>query len=503
VYSENQLRNVVGNIQRGKRVVIVGTIPISKPVEIKIAEDLTTTIVSQFVTITGFGSGRLERKQGVDDPFNMFLIRTESLDNPSGLHFLDLSFDGFDAAIATKTNTVCNLRVIGCTVERCRTLIGDASTGNGFLLEATIQNNWCYGSIDRVYCALTSGVEYQSSRILNNTMTIPSGSSGFFSTDPVMDDKYFDCIISGNNFGEGSLVTILIRKSLFSSNNSEGNFELRGFGVAGVDQNVINSNYNGSGTGMAIFNMSFSTISGNTLTVLNVDLGGPATSEWLNITGNTFSFEPVLNVECFIFRNNFGGTTFWESYGDGRIPIDGEILGQTIIDTTDTTPVNPFICVNDQVEPANKILASDNNASDKADVTFNVPCGEVVTVRLHCHLYDDNKAVDDITYIRIVEVSGGIESLIPAVNCNDIQQIIVSEGGSGPKTFEWLVRGNINAHWVAGEEVTIRFKISADHNAANVWVMAGSHGATANDKYGPLLSAIESPYRKTEFITPT
>ena len=526
VYSENQLRNVLGNIQRGKRVVIVGTIPISKPVEIKIAEDLTTTIVSQFVTITGFGSGRLVRKQGVDDPFNMFLIRTESLDDPSGLHFLDLSFDGFDAAIATKTNTVCNLRVIGCTAERCRTLIGDASPVNGFLLEATIQNNWCYGTIDGGYTALTLGVEYQASKIINNTATIPDSASLPLVNFTVMDDSYFDCIISGNSLGAGSLVNILMRKTLFTSNNSEGALELRGFGVAGTDSNVISANYSGSGTGMDVFNMNYSTITGNNLTRFAVDQGGLPTSEALNITGNTFLFEPIVNVECFIFRNNFGGISSWDVYGDGRIPIDGEILGQTIVDTRTIAPANPFIHVIDQLEDGTlnsaAALDNDNNAAELADVSFHVPCGQQVLIRLHCHLYDDDKAVDDMIFVRIVDVdtTTGVESFIPIANCNSIQQASLPQysstttpnKGSSPHTFEWLIRGNIGLYWTVGEERKIRFMVTADNNNANVWVMAGSHWAAApvpphappvGEAYGPLISSAEAVCHQVNYVEPS
>ena len=523
VYSENELRSALGYVKRGTRVVVASEIPITKPLEIKVAEKLDPTITSQFVVITGFGSGRLTRKAGVEDRFDMFVVSTESLDDPVGIQFLDLSFNGFRNAISIKTQFTTNLMVKGCTAEACTSLLGKAEaviTPSVLLLNGAVSENYCYADPGVVAglvvpTALSIDVSFDRSLVCDNRVSYPT-------TLPITGNTAFDGDLAESNFERNlfelsQAVSIKgLHRSVISSNVFKGDVSIVGTGAG--DFSMISSNY--FQHTLTLSSCMGSQIIGNSIG----DLTNDASNSFLvydgNFMGTTGLASNLLpNAECLIVRNNTNMNPGVDMGGAGRIAIAGEVLGETVIDTrANMFPMIPFRCFIDQLEPTFGMLCNNGvvppNPLQVATVQFYVPCSKRVLVRLHCQVYDDDKTVDDVGYFRLTDYTTGAPVTMPLVNCNTTQQITVSEGrtppatgaGAAPQTFEWFVDGNTGGYWTTGQQVTFAVEVAASNNNANLWVVAGNDAAVAplaiEDRYGPLVFTVEAADRDVELMVP-
>jgi len=547
VYTETELRRAVGNLERGKRVVIAKEIFVTDTVEIKIKESRQYTKRStQEAIICGFGSGKLTRKHGVDEPFDLFRITGRYTDDAksSGLHIQELSFDGFNFAVVLGQKPQApfytiplqhfkGLRITYCTLQNCYGLIGAHSP------TAPLKQ-----SFDGLY--ISDNLLYSTERVDPITLLVlrdciiidnPTSTPGYNYSEMSLFRSYI-----GNNksvdLNGATITTFTDEVSIQAAMNDcvvENNL-LTGEMLVGVGQNVkiarnVCHRMNVANTGGLLVQPNMSSLIDNyiddTLMVsLNKSLimgnriGGIVTHapnhEHNRIIGNQVNaFLPLAvdvwpNAACHIVRNNFG-TGGRELDGYGRVSIPGEILGQTIFDTTlSVPPAVPFVKqVNSNTYSE---LANDANPANMAEVSFHVPCNGTVVVRLHCHIRDVQTATPpnfDHLFLEIRQSTGAF----PSVNCSTEQAFHFGKNtgvaqltnGFVPATFEWYIQGYPGAHWVAGEEVTVEVwaKVGGIGMIVEVWGGNGTAPDGTTQRAGPLKLEVLATSDDLDYTVPT
>ena len=527
VYSENELRSVLGNVQRGTRVVITSEIFVTKPVEIKIAETVTSLINAQDVIIAGFGGGGLTRKQNVDDPFDLFHIRnsnaTASFNDPVGVHLQDLNFNGFIHVVYLPINTLAvgvdrpvylkGLKITNCVLQNSHAMIGSAYFSNpnlvGTIWGLDMSSNTMYSKLDGVNrnCSLvdpsyslTYGELWIIDGIISGNQSLDeNGTTASFSEEHSLDCKMTSTDVS-NNYLSGT-IDIEAYKDIKIESNSCHRIKLDSR-LSPVETNpnhaqIINNFIEDT----LVIHLVGSLISGN---YVKGSVTNDSNSKNLIVTDNHFETLNPVNVfpngECCIVRNNYGGdngpfTPSRDVDAYGRIPIAGEILGETVIDT-DNGSGTPWVWSTSSIIFAQVVPVS---------VKFWVPCGDKVLVRLHCHIRDTTAPALPVLDEGEIQIRPTVGAPFAPSVCNDRQQFTLDETGFQPMTFEWYLDfsgGVAPIYQNADGSITIDFFARVTGLGQTIEFRAGSeypvilNGINA----GPLTAMVEAVNPNIVFI---
>ncbi len=416
VYSENELRSVMGNLKRGTRVVIANEIYITKTINVK-AESFPLLKASSLdrrdVIIAGFGGGSLRVKNDADPDFSLFSFIG---DDQSGITFSTLYIEGFKSFLqitppATGTTTYRDISINDCYFSEIEEAISLKSAGNVTFSEAKINNNKFIGTDFHL-----------------------SGTGSL---------TFSGCVISGNTFQpKTSNSYILMNYTMFSDNHVSKTIELNGI------DNVVDGN-------------KFKDIDFNVL------------AERFIVTGNKFTSTSVsiLNASGFICRNNSGSTGLFtprDLRAPGRVSIPGELIGQTVIDGVSTG----FSC--ETASTTYKQLNDDTDASKKASVAFYVPANKKIVIRLNAALRDFDSS-SGLFYIRLTDVDDETSPATFAAYVNDEHIALYNSTLFPIYTFEWFIDGNdANIGWTAGDLKTFYFQIKVQTTSETVSVRAGA-----------------------------
>lgn len=411
VYSENELRSVMGNLTRGTRVVIANDIYLTKSINVNIrSESLTKTVGvdKREVVVAGFGGGSLRRKSNVK-AFDLFVFGPKQQD---GITFSNLFVSGFTSFIACTPSTTplyhADLTIQDCYFDSVTTVFKLKSAGNVLFTRAKIQNNRLYFS--DFYAAGTSSLSFIYSAIHANSFVQASGS------------------------------LLILNTCTFTANNVSGpSIEFDGASSV-IDGNVLRDvTFTSGGTGFILTNNKFQT-------------GTPS----------------LANVEGFSSRNNIDTSTDRDILAPGRISIAGELIGQTVIDGAN----NGFIC--ETASTTYKQLNDDIDPAKKAFVQFYVPANRKIVIRLNTALRDfDNSS--GLFYIRLTDVDDETTPASFAAFINDEHIALYNETLFPIYTFEWFIDGtDPNINWTAGDLKTFWFQIKVQVSSETVSVRAGA-----------------------------
>jgi len=499
VYNDLELRNVLGNVKRGSRVVIASKIAVTRTVEIKLVDDNSNIDSSQGIIISGFGTGRLVPKEGTVTPFDMFRIRvsgaTKTL-SKSPISIQYLNFSGFDKVVNIvpegTSKTLRNFSMIGCVIEKCNTMLGTSNTPLIYadttrLAQAEITNNVLspHPTISAQQCALSLDIVYEDTTIDGNIDRDPSVSFIYANkamTGGVQETSFSNNVINGE-------VNIAFDQSGLSSNTFKEKVILDGSpgGVTTISQSVINDNrfirilYDS----LELKDLSYTSINGNVIK----GLVNGVSCHMLTIVGNYISdigFSNLLsNTENYILRENFAFTNYSLEnqykplFGAGRISTGGEVLAQQIIESTTsyfecvvTADANPPLPA---TEADWQQLKNDLGANEKVYVEFYVPEGtrnptvppegKTVIIRLKAWVKNAGPSNEMIT-VRITNQDSDTANTLP-VTVHKPQSFLIAENvGNGawePMVFEWIIEPGL--FWDVGQQVQIWFQVNTDQNA--------------------------------------
>ena len=546
VYTETELRRAVGNLERGKRVVVASEIFVTETIEIKIKESTQYTKRStQEAIICGFGSGKLTRKQGIKEPFDLFRITGRYTDDAqsAGLHIQELTFSGFIHAVVlgrppqppfyvTDLQYFKGLRITYCTLEDCYALVGAYRASQTYVLRPAIYG---FEASNNLLYSTQTGVDRDCVIVNRAPFSLGYYDTLLFERSYIGNNRCLDLNGEPFTYTEENTIFAYMSDSEIVDNNVTGTIEV----FAGENVHVKGNTCHrlkvvSSATLLTQPNWSSIidnymedtlVINLNKSSVIGNRVGGTVThqanTENNRIIGNQINtFAPLApdvfpNAACHIVRNNFGAGGR-EIDGYGRVSIPGEILGQTVFDTTTSVPpAVPFVKV--VTSSTYEILDNDANTANVAEVSFHVPCNRRVLIRLHCHLRDIQTATPpnfDQLFFEIRQSTGPI----PAVNCNVEQAFYYGKNtgaaqvtnGFMPVTFEWIINGNANAFWSAGQAVTIEVwtKVASAGMKVEVW---GGQGAAppfpvsdGSTQYaGPLKVEVEAVSDDLDYTVPT
>ena len=411
VYSENELRSVMGNLTRGTRVVIANDIYLTKTINVNIrSESLTKTtgVDRREVVVAGFGGGSLRVKSGVS-PFNLFTFGPSQQD---GITFSHLFVSGFKSFIYCKPVSGAiyhaDLTIENCYMEAVQEIFKLESAGAVFFTRAKITNN----------------------RFVNSDFYQPTFAAITF--------VYSSFV--GNTFGQLFGSSFVLNTSIFSSNSvSSPSVDFYG------SNNVLDSN-----------------------TLRDVSFDSSASRYILTNNKFTTGTASLSNVEGFASRNNVDTGADRDILAPGRISVAGELVGQTVIDGAN----NGFVCqtasttykqVNDDVDP-----------TKKAFVQFYVPANRKIVIRLNTALRDfDNSS--GLFYIRLTDVDDETSPASFAAFINDEHIALYNATLFPIYTFEWFIDGtDPNINWTAGDLKTFWFQIKVQTASETVSVRAGA-----------------------------
>ena len=516
VYTENQLRNTLGNLERGKRVVVTQEIFITDTVEIKIKENNSTIKNAQASIICGFGSGKLTRKAGVEEPFDLFRIKAKNKKTPdesSGIHIKDLTFSGFTYAVVLGDKPVApffnssaqyfkGLRITNCTLQYCWALIGGYRVSNSYNLRSSIDGLEVAGN--RFYSTLNSAGTSRDCSIINRAPL----SAGYYDTL-----NLFESYIGNNQVLDldGDITTYTNESSIFFygtntevvSNTVSGVIAISVYENLKLEGNSCNNLLLDNANSVAaapnfvsvlgnyvdntfIFNLVKSSIIGN---IIKGPVFNNVNSEMLRVVGNQFEGLVTPNVfpnaACHIVRENFGsGGRDVDGYG--RVSLGGEILGETVIDTLNASGT-PFVWSTSSVILAQIVPVS---------VSFSVPGNKKVIIRLHCHVRDTSDPALPVLDEAEIHIRPPIGTF-PSSICNDRQQFTMDETGFQPMTFEWYMDGTSN--WTTGSQVVVNFWAKVTGLGMTMEFRAGAD-ATNTVNAGPLTVIAEAINDDLNFI---
>ena len=501
VYNDLELRNVLGNVKRGSRVVIASKIAVTRTVEIKLVDDNSNIDSSQGVIISGFGTGRLVPKEGTLTAFDLFRIRipeTTKSTKPIPVSVQHLNFSGFNKVITVEpsgsSRTLSKFSVIGCIVEDCATLIGtnnpSAYPASTFLQQCEVTDNILSPNSSgdaSVAAALSLDVHYVDCVLSGNIMKDPSPS---FASIPESMTGGIQRTAFSNNIINGE-VDIFFDQSSITGCTFKEKVKLDGSLVPGVSvsQGTISNNkfirilYDA----LEIDQLTRTTITGNQIN----GLINNASCHQLTIVGNQlndFAGNNLLpNSQNYILRENFsnaspGGLENQHKpvFGAGRISTGGEVLAQQVIEST----TNYFECV--VVESSNPALPAtqpdwqqlknDLGANEKVTVQFYVPEGtrnptippegKTVLIRLKAFVRNAGPSNEMIT-IRITNQDSDTANTLPVTVHKPQTFLIAQNVGNGawePMVFEWLIEPGL--FWDVGQQVQIWFQVNTDQNGA-------------------------------------
>ena len=527
VYSENELRKVLGNVERGTRVVITSEIFITKPIEVKIAEKVTSLVDAQDVIIAGFGGGGLTRKQNVDEPFDLFHIgnsnATLAFNDPVGVHLQNLNFNGFVHIVYLPVNTpvagvenqtyLKGLKITDCVLQNSHAMIGSAAFSNpnivGTIWGLDMSNNTMYSKLDGVdrNCSLVDpsyspayGTVWIIDGIISGNQSLDeNGTTASYSEEHSLDCRMTSTDVV-NNYLSGT-IDIQTYKDVKIESNSCHRIKLDTF-LSPVETNpnhaqIINNFIEDT----LVIHLVGSLISGN---YVKGAVTNDVNSKNLRVTDNHFETLSPPNVfpngECCIVRNNYGGdngilTPSRDVDAYGRIPIAGEILGETVIDT-DNASGTPWVWSTSSIIFAQVVPVS---------VKFWVPCGSKVLVRLHCHIRDITDPALPVLDEGEIQIQPAVGAPFGASVCNDRQQFTLDETGFQPMTFEWYLDfsvGGAGAYQNADGSITINFFARVTGIGQTIEFRAGSqYPVVANPiNAGPLTVMVEAVNPNIVFI---
>ena len=529
VYNDIELRNVLGNVKRGSRVVIASKINVTRTVEIKMVDDNSNIDSSQGIIISGFGTGRLTPKDGTVTPFDMFRIRVAGENktlSKSPISIQYLNFSGFSRVVNVvpegSSRTLRNFSMIGCVIEECDTMLGTSHTPLIYadttrLAQAEITNNVLnpHPTISTQQCALSLDIVYEDTTIDGNIDRDPSIS--FLYTNKAMTGGMQETSFS-NNVINGE-VDVVFDQSGLSSNTFKEKVILDGSpgGVTTISQSVINDNrfirilYDS----LELKDLSYTSITGNVIK----GLVNGVSCHMLTIVGNYVSdigFSNLLaNTENYILRENFAFTNYSLEnqykplFGAGRISTGGEVLAQQVIDST--TSYFSCLIIADANTDSWQQLNNDAATGEKPTVEFYVPEGtrnptlpsegKTVIIRLKIWAKNAGPSNETIT-IRITDQDSPTLNTLPA-SVHKPQGFRMPENvGNGswePMVFEWIIEPGL--YWDVGQQAQIWFQANTDQNALGpACTMVGGHfqdyiaGVQPAVDFGPIItSAIAVP----------
>lgn len=512
VYNDIELRNVLGNVKRGSRVVIASQIFVSRSVEINIVEAPNGTNSQQAVTITGFGGGRLEPKSG-STPFDLFKVGgdspTKTASNSSYLFIQDLYIKGFDAVILNKESAsnyiLTSVNVQRCVIEECEKVFsreGGGASQNLFLQESVISDNIIISTVtiqtvfSDIYINLVRCEMYANTEKIRGGTGYPPATvsiNGIFSETNMTDNTLlgsvdiflFEGSMSGNSIGgnltvKGDPATVGMKDSPRLFGNRVAQLLTVGPDIKGLQ------------------------LTNNFIDEIFID----PTSESLvivgNVVGNLTYPAVMLNTECCIVRDNIAYDAFplaeslsTDIIGPGRIAYGGEYLGETVIDS----PINTWVrnVTADATLGVWEDLTNINNISQRSEVTFYIPCGKTCLIRLHSHIICSSALAEKVN-IRLVDFTSGVAVPL-STTMNTVQEINYEAVLKQPVMFEWRFNGNyLGSPFVAGQEVTLGFQVQTEVPATSgITFVAGTSLAWGN--FGPMTIAAEGIGSKHLFIT--
>jgi len=535
VYSDLELRNVLGNVKRGSRVVIASKIAVTRTIEIQLVEDNSNIDSSQGVIISGFGTGRLVPKKGTASSFDLFKIRipdTTKSTKPIPVSVQYLNFSGFNKVVTVEptgsSRILSSFSMIGCIVEDCATMIGTNNTSaypfSTFLRQCEVTDNILIP--DRsgnasVASALSLNIQYVDCVLDGNITKSPSPS---FVAIPVSMTGGIQRSSFSNNIMVGE-VDIFFDQSSITGCTFKEKVKLDGSLVPAPTVNLgtvsnnrfIRTLYDS----LELEQLTCTTITGNTIK----GLINNANCHQLTIVGNYISdigganFLP--NSQNYILRENFAETfstlenQYKPVFGAGRISTGGEVLAQQVIEST----TNYFECVvtadANPPLPATEAdwqqLKNDLGANEKVTVEFYVPEGtrnptvppegKTVIIRLKTWVKNAGPSNEMIT-VRITDQDSDTANTLP-VNVHKPQSFLIAQNvGNGawePMVFEWIIEPGL--YWDVGQQAQIWFQVNTDQNAlapATSFVAGHYQDYIAQTQpaidYGPMItSAIAVP----------
>jgi len=454
VYSENELRSVMGNLTRGTRVVIANDIYITKPINVKINYNKNSPdLTFKDIVISGFGGGSLAPKNGIlVQSFDLFVLDPIEV----GKSEVALSFEGifvkdFKTFLSQGPGwlgPVWAININSCKFLDCVSVIdgvywfteitnnyvsGGSFATNFSTLRATICNNQIFVSNFLARCerASISGNVIESSSSFKAYLKDSSFSANYVTCDdielhPSSPFQSVNSTVSGNRFNQSFFSGVFNladgSRWVIDGNHVEGELQIGGT----VQQSIVSDNYFGR--------------------------------------NNTV----VSGAEGFIFRDNQGSTSSQSLNARGRVSQAGELIGQTVIDGAN----NGFVCqtasttykqVNDDVDP-----------TKKAFVQFYVPANRKIVIRLNTALRDfDNSS--GLFYIRLTDVDDETSPASFAAFINDEHIALYNATLFPIYTFEWFIDGtDPNINWAAGDLKTFWFQIKVQTTSETVSVRAGA-----------------------------
>lgn len=411
VYSENELRAVMGNLTRGTRVVIANDIYLTKTINVNVrSESLTKTtgVDRREVVIAGFGGGSLRVKSGVS-PFDLFSFGAKQQD---GVTFTNLYVSGFKSFIYCKPSSGAvyhaDLTIENCYMEAVQEVFKMSASGAVFFTRAKIHSNR-FINCD-FYRPNFSAITFLYASLNGNTFTQVLGSAFVLNT----------CTFTSNSVSQPAV-------EFYGSNS------------------VLDSN--------SMRNVSFDVAASRFILTNNKFITGTAS---------------LSNVQGFASRNNVDTGTDRDILAPGRISVAGELVGQTVIDGVSTS----FSCETNST--TYKQLKDDLDATKKASISFYVPANRKIVIRLNTALRDFD-TYQALFYIRLTDVDDATTPASFAAFVNDEHVSSYSEQLFPIYTFDWFIDGtDPNINWTAGDLKTFWFQIKVQNAAETVSVKAGA-----------------------------
>lgn len=454
VYSENELRSVMGNLSRGTRVVIANDIYITKPINVKInysknSPDLTF----KDIIISGFGGGSLAPKNGIlVQSFDLFVLDPIE----AGKSEVALSFEGifvkdFKAFLSQGPGwlgPVWAININSCKFLDCVSVID----GDYWYIE--MANNYVSGG------SFATNFSTLRATICNNQIFVSDFSARFERAS-----------VTGNVIECFSSFRAYLENSSFSGNSVQCNdVEFH----PSLPNQIANSTVSGNRFNQSLFSGVFNLADGSKWVIDGNHVEGElqigASAQRSIVSDNYFrrNNTVVSGAEGFIFRDNHGSTSNQSLNARGRVSQAGELIGQTVIDGVSTS----FSC--ETSSTTYKQLKDDLDATKKASISFYVPANRKIVIRLNTELrdYDTYQA---LFYIRLTDVDDATTPASFAAFVNDEHFASYSEQLFPVYTFDWFIDGtDPNINWTAGDLKTFWFQIKVQNAAETVSVKAGA-----------------------------
>lgn len=412
VYSENELRSVMGRLKRGTRVVVANEIYITKPIYVRVLGESqlkTTGVDRREVIVAGFGGGSLRVKAGRENDFALFAFGPTER---SGVTFCNLYVEGFKSFIEcyAPASVVyhADLSIKDCYFEGVSEVFSMRSAGLVYFTRPKITNNRFINT------------DFHKSGI--NTLTFLYG------------------VISGNTFGSISGSYLYLNSTNFADNVTSGDMELNGLNAV-IDGNVFRDvTFNASALKFIVTNNKF----------------------WQGKAS-------LANAQGFICRNNSDVNTERDILTPGRVSEAGEVIGQTILDGV----TNTFACTTSST--TYKQLNDDVDATKKPYISFYVPANRKITIRLQCPV-EDLDTHRDFFFIRLTDVDDETSPASFAAFFNDEHEFQLRDDSRIPFVFEWYIDGtDPGINWTAGDLKTFWFQVKVSDTSDTVSFEGGNN----------------------------